>query len=138
MQNYIFTGVLKDKKTVMEGTSQRTGNPWRKQQFVVEDATGNSFPRMIAFDAFNDTVDTIAAFSLADTLTVAFHIEAREYNGRWYNDLKIESVTKTAVSPQQPAPQPVPAPQPQPVVQAPIAPPQATAPAQPQANDLPF
>lgn len=105
MQNYTFTGVLKDKKTVIEGTSQRTGNPWRKQQFIVEDATGNGFPKYIVFDAFNDTVDTIAAFSLADTLTVTFHIEAREYNGRWYNDLKIESITKTA-SGQQSAPQP--------------------------------
>lgn len=133
MQNYTFTGVLKDKKTVMQGTSQRTGNPWRKQQFIVEDATGNSFPRMIAFDAFNDTVDTIAAFSPADTLTVTFHVEAREYNGRWYNDLKIESVVK-ATNPQQSAPRPQPQSQ---------TPPPAAAPAQPspqpdEDNALPF
>lgn len=133
MQNYTFTGVLKDKKTVMQGTSQRTGNPWRKQQFIVEDATGNSFPRMIAFDAFNDTVDTIAAFSLADTLTVTFHVEAREYNSRWYNDLKIESVVK-ATNPQQSAPRPQPQSQ---------TPPPAAAPAQPSPqpeddNALPF
>lgn len=125
------------------GTSARTGNTWAVQEYVVE--THDQYPRKCMFNVFGEDKINSFAIQIGDEVTVSFDIDAREYNNRWYNDVRAWNVTKgAAVQAAAPAPQAAPAQTsfaaPQPAVQA--------APAQPAADpftsdgasgdDLPF
>ena len=86
------------------GISQRTGSEWKVQEYVLE--TQEQYPRKMCFDVFG--ADKIAQFAIqiGDQLTVSFDIDAREYQGRWYNSIrawKVERVADPAAA-QQPQP----------------------------------
>ena len=79
------------------GVSQRTGNNWKMQEFVLE--TMEQYPRKMMFNVFG--ADRIAQFNIqgGDELTVSFDINAREYNGRWYNDIRAWRVERGTAAP---------------------------------------
>ena len=118
------------------GVSQRTGNSWKSQDFVIE--THDTYPKRCVFRVFG--ADRLQQFNIqvVEELTVSFDIDAHEYNGRWYNDIRAWNVQRVAVAdenqppltdpfvnPSQP-PQPAPIPAPQPAVE------------DTSADDLPF
>ena len=84
----------------------KTGNEWKVQEYVLE--TQEQYPRKMCFDVFG--ADKIAQFAIkiGDQLTVSFDIDAREYNGRWYNSIrawKVDRVSAQApVAPDAPFP----------------------------------
>lgn len=125
------------------GTSARTGSPWKMQDYVLE-TINEQFPRRICFNVFGE--DKIASMNiqLNEIMTVYFDINAREYQGRWYNDIRAWKVDRNINAAPQPAPvgQPPfdPAQQPAQPVQ-PAQPAQPAAPAfntQDGSEDLPF
>lgn len=69
---------------LQSGTS-KAGNPWKKQEYVLE--THDTYPRKVKFDFFGDRVDQFP-LQLGDEVTVSFDIESREFNGRWYTDIR--------------------------------------------------
>ncbi len=69
----------------VSGTS-RTGNLWKKREYVLENNEG-SFPRKVAFTCFGDNADKIQ-LQVGQNVTMYFDIESREYNGRWYTDIR--------------------------------------------------
>ena len=77
------------------GVSQSTGNPWMTQEYVMEYFwfPNQTNPSNIVIRAFGE--DRIKQFNLQqnDEVRVRFHIEAHEYNGRWFNEIRIDSVT---------------------------------------------
>ena len=82
------------------GVSQRTGNPWMSQEYVLAyywfpNQTQASYIVMRAFGE-----DRINQFNLQpnDEVKVRFHCEAHESNGRWYNELRIDGVTFVGAS----------------------------------------
>ena len=82
------------------GGISKTGNEWKTQEYVLE--THEQYPRKICFNVFG--ADKIAQFNIqaGDEMTVSFDINAREYNGRWYNDIRAWKVERgTAVPPMQ-------------------------------------
>ncbi len=68
------------------GVSQRTGSEWKVASYVLE--TFEQYPRKMVFEVFG--TDKIAQFNIqvGQSLTVSFDIDAREYNGRWYNTVR--------------------------------------------------
>ena len=80
------------------GTSSKTGNQWMMQGYVIE--VPGQFPRRCAFTIFGE--DRIKQLNIqnGEDLTVQFDIDAREYNGRWYNDLKAYNVIRGQQIPQ--------------------------------------
>jgi hypothetical protein len=94
------------------GVSQRTGNPWMSQEYVMQYYwfPNQTQPSYIFLRVFGE--DRIKQFNLQpnDEVKVRFHCEAHENNGRWYNELRIDGVTfvgASAYKNQQPAQQPV-------------------------------
>ena len=71
--------VLEEKS----GTSAR--GPWRKQEYVIE--IPGDYPKQVCFMVWGDKIDQFKV-SQGETLTVHFDLESREYNGRWYTDVK--------------------------------------------------
>ena len=72
------------------GTSQR-GNQWRSISYVLE--TQEQYPKKLAFDVTNDKIDQLN-IQLGEILTVQFDINAREYNGRWFNSVNAWQVVR--------------------------------------------
>lgn len=72
------------------GISQR-GNQWRSISYVLE--TQEQYPKKLAFDVTNDKIDQLN-IQLGEILTVQFDINAREYNGRWFNSVNAWNVIR--------------------------------------------
>ena len=80
------------------GVSQR-GNQWRSISYVLK--TQEQYPKKLAFDVTNDKIDQLN-IQLGEILTVQFDINAREYNGRWFNSVNAWNVIRqTQQSPAQ-------------------------------------
>lgn len=90
-----ITGTLVAIGDIMEGQGAR--GPWQKQLFVIE--TAEQYPKKVACLAWGDKVNDIAVLNLGDVLTVGIDIESREFNGKWYTDVKAWSI-KTQQQPQ--------------------------------------
>lgn len=86
------------------GISASTNTPWSVQQYVIE--THEQYPKKLCFDVFGE--DKINQFNIqiGEELTVYFDINAREYQGRWYNSFRAWKVERTTSQPSIPA-QPV-------------------------------
>lgn len=74
------------------GIAKSTGNAWSVQSFVLE--THDQYPRKMVFEVFGD--DKINQFNIqaGEDLTVSFDIDAREYQGRWYNSIRAWKVDR--------------------------------------------
>lgn len=100
------------------GTSAR-GTEWSSQIAVIE--TKEQYPKKVAFDVMG--ADRIAQFNLqvGEYVTVSYDVEAREYNGKWWNSVRAWNVVR--VSQQQQAYQQPPQQQQQSAYQQPQQPP---------------
>ncbi len=80
------------------GGISKTGNEWKMQEYVLE--TQEQYPRKVCFNVFGS--DKIAQFNIqaGEEMTVSFDINAREYNGRWYNDIRAWKVERGTAAPQ--------------------------------------
>lgn len=99
------------------GVSQRTGNNWKSQQFVLE--TIEQYSKKIPFEVFGE--DRINQFNIVqgEELTIHFDIDGSEWNGKWFPKIRCYNVSRgTGQQPaQSPAPTPAAAPSPQPATQ---------------------
>ena len=59
---------------------------WKSQSFVIE--THDAYPRKMVFDVFG--ADRLARFNIqvGQEVMVSFDIDAHEYNGRWFNNVR--------------------------------------------------
>lgn len=83
------------------GTSQR-GNQWRSVSYVLE--TQEQYPKKLAFDVVNEKIDQFA-IQPGEMLNVQFDINAREYNGKWFNSIQAWNVVRQQPGGQQMPPQ---------------------------------
>nr|DAW82393.1 MAG TPA: Single-strand binding protein strand beta-sheet extended loops.85A [Caudoviricetes sp.] len=127
MSEMNISGKVVQVLPIQTGTS-KAGNPWQKQEFVLEQ--GGQYPRKVCISLFGDNVAKIP--QVGQDVMVSVDIDSREFNGRWYTEIKAWNITQTGAQQAAPAPQ-----------QVATAP--AAAPAQPQpapqagvADDLPF
>ena len=132
-------GKIIQKMELQSGVS-KAGNQWKKQEYVLE--TLDSYPRKVKFDFFGDRADQYP-LEVGDIITLSYDIESREFNGRWYTDIRgfkaMKEDPNAVVAGAAPYPAPgEPAPAPAPDGMAP-PPPGADTFDQPAAgDDLPF
>lgn len=76
------------------GMSARTGSSWKSQDFVIE--THEQYPKKCVFTVFGE--DRLNQFNiqLNDELIVSMDVDAHEYNGRWYNDIRAWKVVRAS------------------------------------------
>ena len=103
-------GRIVRKLNVQTGTSAR--GAWSKQEFIFEYKEGN-FPAQVCMNVWGeDKVKELDRIQVGDQVKVSFNLSSREYNGRWYTDVRawrIESSVQAAPAPA-PAPEYMPAP----------------------------
>lgn len=71
---------------VKKGVSQNTGKNWMSQEYVLE--TEGEHPEKCVFTVFGE--EKIRDFNLKqnDMVTVSINLNAREYQGRWFNSIQ--------------------------------------------------
>ena len=67
---------------------------WKSQTYVIE--TQEQYPKKMAFDVFG--ADRLAQFNIhsGEVINVSFDIDAHEYQGRWFNSIRVWNVTKVS------------------------------------------
>ena len=68
---------------------------WKKQDVIME--TEGPYPKKICVSIWGDKIDE-SQLKLGNQLKVDFDIESREYNGRWYTDVKAWKVEAAGAS----------------------------------------
>lgn len=100
-----FEGVVFRIMPATSGTSAR--GPWQRQEVVFDLQSNSQYPRKACVTFFNKP-DEVARLREGEAYIVSFDIESREYNGRWYTDVRAWRIQK--VQPEQAAPAAAPIP----------------------------
>ena len=66
-------------------TGQGKNGPWKKQDIILE--TDGTYPKKVCVSIWGDKIDA-GQLQVGNKLKVQFDVESREYNGRWYTDVK--------------------------------------------------
>ena len=78
-------------KLLPEKSGESARGQWRKQEYILE--TDGQYPKQICFMAWSEKIDEFA-IKEGEDLVVSIDLESREYNGRWYTDVKAWRVTR--------------------------------------------
>lgn len=93
-----LTGIIIAVLETKSGVSQ-SGRSWARQEFVLQ--TEEQYPKKCCFTLFGEERINNAALAQNMRVAVDFDIDAREHNGRWYNDVQAWKVTNLDAQPQQ-------------------------------------
>lgn len=87
-----LTGRIIAVLPAQSGVSARTGNSWMTQEYVLE--VPGQYPKKCLFRIFGE--ERIRQFNIqqGDHVKVMFDIDARESNGRWFNDIKAFNIVR--------------------------------------------
>lgn len=78
-----LTGKIVQVLPEKSGTSAR--GTWRKQEYIIE--IPGDYPKQVCFMVWGDRIDQFR-IEEGQELNVAIDLESREFNGRWYTDVK--------------------------------------------------
>lgn len=78
------TGRIVQVMDEVGGSSAR--GQWKKQEFVIE--TAEQYPKKICLSLWGEKVDALKQFKTGEFVTASINIESREFNGRWYTDIR--------------------------------------------------
>ena len=68
-----------------EKSGQGKNGTWRKQEIILE--TPGQYPKKVCISLWGDKIDELKGHE-GQEVTAMVDIESREYNGRWYTDVK--------------------------------------------------
>ena len=91
-----ITGKLIQILEPQKGNSAK--GEWKKQDFIIE--TDEQYPKKVCIANWNDKVD-LTNLKIGTELTLSINLESREFNGKWYTDVKVWRMdgTKSKSSP---------------------------------------
>ena len=64
-------------------TGEGKNGPWTKQECVID--LGGAYPKKVCFEMWNDSIIDL---NIGEEVTAHIDVESREYNGRWYTNVK--------------------------------------------------
>ena len=85
-----ITGKIIAVLPTKSGTSAM-GTQWSSQTSVIE--THEQYPKRVAFDVLGDKISEFN-LQVGEEVTVSFDINAREYNGKWWNSVNAWQVVR--------------------------------------------
>ena len=89
-------GRIARKLNVQTGTSAR--GAWSKQEFILEYQEGN-FPSQICMNVWGeDKVRDLDKYQVGDKVRISFNLSSREFNGRWYTDVRAWRIEPAGVA----------------------------------------
>ncbi|REL38717.1 DUF3127 domain-containing protein [Rhodohalobacter sp. SW132] len=88
-----IAGKVVDILDVQSGESKN--GPWKKRDFILE--TPGKYPRKVCVTQWGEQIDQ-TSLEAGEEITAFIDIQSREYNGRWYTDVKAWKIEKGAQS----------------------------------------
>lgn len=84
---YEFTGKI---LTMSERSGQSQRGGWKMWECVMEHDLTGQYPRRVVFNVWDETVQNTIAFCHGGDLQcrICVTVDARESNGRWFNDIR--------------------------------------------------
>lgn len=84
-------------------TGQGKNGVWKKQEFIIE--TPGQYPKKVCISLWGEKVDE-NRLSIGEKITASVNIESREYNGRWYTDVRAWKIARQGAAGNSPEPPP--------------------------------
>jgi len=72
-------------------SGQGKNGTWKKQEYILE--TIGQYPKKVCFSVWGDKIDQFNV-KQGDAVEVSFDVESREFNQRWYTELRAWKVSK--------------------------------------------
>jgi hypothetical protein len=85
-------------KMPMQSGISKTGNSWQKQEFVIE--TLEQYPRKVCANLWGEKTAVLETLNIDDKVVMTFDLESREFNGKWYTDVKAWKIEPVSANPQ--------------------------------------
>ncbi|MDR0726147.1 MAG: DUF3127 domain-containing protein [Prevotellaceae bacterium] len=80
-----ITGKIVQVLDLQTGASAR--GDWKRQEFILE--TEEQYPRKICISLWGDRINDIAGIQIGgELITVSIALESKEFNGRWYTEVR--------------------------------------------------
>lgn len=133
--NYV-KGIISHMGEIESGTTQN-GNSWSRQVIVLDIASFGNVYSNIALTVQNQRVNELQEYEVGDRVEVGYAVTAREWNGKWFNNVDLINIKMLDESSSAPAPVAQPAPRrvARPANTTPLVPQGAI---EPQDDDMPF
>ena len=91
-------GRIARKFAPQTGTSAR--GAWSKQEFIFEYQEGQ-FPTQVCMNVWGeDKVRELDKYQVGDKVKISFNLSSREYNSRWYTDVRAWRIEPAGAQPQ--------------------------------------
>ena len=84
-----ITGFVKE--LMDEQSGQSSHGDWRKREFIL--TTEGDYPKQICMVQWGDNIDKVI-IGVGEKITASIDISSREYNDRWYTDVKVWKVER--------------------------------------------
>ena len=126
MALYYSKGIISHMSEIKSGTST-SGRDWARMTIMIDIPGYQGSISKLSFQVGTDRISDVQEFKVGDKVEIGWSIYAREYNGRWYNNVDLVNIKSQGV--QAAAPAPSPAPQTKSISAAEL---------EPQDEDLPF
>jgi len=87
------------QKLGLETGTKKSGDKWQKQNAIIE--TIETYPKKVCLTFMGDKVNELSNVYPGAKVTASINIESREFNGKWYTDVKCWKVVMEASEPAQ-------------------------------------
>lgn len=99
MALYHSKGRISEMSEVQSGTS-KSGYEWQRMTLVLDIPGYQGAVIKQAFQVTGDDVKDVLLLSIGDQVEVSFAIYAREWNGKWYNNVELVKIASLEQKPE--------------------------------------
>lgn len=82
--NFLLGRIIKSGK-IETGVGQK--GAWKRQEYILE-TTQDQYPKKICLTAWNKAQESFSSIEHGVEIKVFYNIESREYNEKWYTEVK--------------------------------------------------
>lgn len=68
-------------------TGEGRNGVWVKQELIIE--TEEQYPKKVCLMCWGERADEAKAFTVGERIKASINIESREYNSKWFTDVKV-------------------------------------------------
>lgn len=107
MALYYSKGTISHMSEITSGTST-SGRDWARMTIMIDIPGFQGSISKLAFQVGTDRISDVQEFKVGDKVEIGWSIYAREYKGRWYNNVDLVNIKSQGVQADAPAPTPAP------------------------------
>lgn len=86
-------GRISAMSEITKGTGSN-GKEWQRMTLLIEFPSYQDRTDHILFNVGTTRIDDVLAFAVGDSVEIGWAVNAREYQGRWFNNLDLISIKK--------------------------------------------